>query len=59
DGYEWDIQAFKASMEYLSKNAQSQENTGKVWCLVRRDRNASRYRPQAGRFVNNPDTSTS
>ena len=58
DGYEWDIQAFKASMEYLSKMQQKQENMGQIWCLVRRDRNASRYRPQARRFVDNPDTET-
>jgi len=58
DGYAWDIKAFKASMEYLSKNAQNRENAGKIWCLVRRDRNASRYRPQSRRFVDNPDTET-
>jgi len=56
EGYEWDIQAFKASMEYLSKNAQNRENAGKIWCLVRRDRNASRYRLQAHRFEDRPDT---
>ena len=56
EGYEWDIQAFKASMEYLSKNGQNRENAGKIWCLVRRDRNASRYRLQAHRFEDRPDS---
>jgi hypothetical protein len=58
DGYDWDIKAFKASMEYLSKNTSNPEHMGKIWCLVRRNRNASRYRLQARRFVDNPDTET-
>ena len=57
-GHEWDVKAFKACMEYLSKNAQNRENAGKVWCFVRRDRNASRYRLQAHRFEDRPDTET-
>ena len=57
-GWEWDVKAFKACMEYLSKNAQDRKNTGKVWCFVRRDRNTSRYRFQAHRFQDRPDTET-
>lgn len=42
DGYEWDIKAFKASMEYLSKNTDDSAHRGKIWCIIRRDRNMSR-----------------
>jgi hypothetical protein len=56
EGYDWDIHAFKASMEYLCKNTHNRENVGKIWCIVRRDRNASRYRPEARRFEDRPDT---
>jgi hypothetical protein len=56
EGYEWDVQAFKASMEYLSKNTVNRENVEKVWCLVKRGRHASRYRPEAQRFEDRPDS---
>ncbi|MBI4244024.1 MAG: hypothetical protein HY606_08045 [Planctomycetes bacterium] len=52
----WDVKAFKACMEYFSNNTQNRENAGKVWCLVRRDRNASRYRIEFQRFEDRPDT---
>lgn len=55
-GYEWDVEAFKACMEYLSKSTPNHDNIGKVWCFVRRDRNASRYRPEAQRSEDRPDT---
>ena len=44
DGLSWDVKAFKASMEYLSENTDEPTMKGKVWCLVRTDRNASRLK---------------
>jgi hypothetical protein len=58
EGIEWDTKAFKASMEYLSQNTPNLERKGKIWCFVRRDRNTSRYREQARRFLNTPFTET-
>jgi len=57
-GWEWDVKAFMACMEYLSRNAQNGESEGKLWCIVKRDRNASRYRLEANRFEDRPDTGT-
>lgn len=52
-GYEWDVKAFNAALEYLA------EGTGHVWCLVREGRNAKRQRTDGGRtrFFDAPDTS--
>lgn len=55
DGYNWDVSAFKASMEYLSKNPINQSQNGKIWCLVRLDRNLSRCKTEGG-FSDSPDT---
>lgn len=55
-GYEWDIGAFKAGLEYLSKNTSHEDYKGKVWCLVRMDRNLSRIKKEDGSFSNAPDT---
>lgn len=57
DGFKWDTKAFKASMEYLSRNSANLEHRGKVWCLVRRDRDLSRMKAD-GSFSDAPDTST-
>ena len=56
DGFNWDISAFKASMEYLSKNSTHVEHRGKVWCLIKRDRNLSRMKGEG--FSDAPDTAT-
>jgi hypothetical protein len=55
-GFEWDIKVFKASMEFLSLNTNDQNQKGRVWCLVRRDRNLSRIKPESGSFSDAPDT---
>lgn len=55
EGIIWDIKAFKASMEYLSQNTNNEDRKGKIWCLVRYDRNASRFN-QDGTFYDAPDT---
>jgi hypothetical protein len=54
-GFEWDIKAFKASMEYLSKNTSNQDQKEKIWCLVRTDRNLSRKKEDES-FSDAPDT---
>lgn len=55
EGFEWDTNAFKASLEYLSKNTNNSSLKGKVWCLVRIGRNLSRYK-RDGSFSDAPDT---
>jgi hypothetical protein len=54
EGNDWDIKAFKASMEYLSKNTQNAKLNGKIWCLVRRGRNIARFKKERG-FSDAPD----
>lgn len=53
-GEAWDEQSFISSMEYLSLNSDS-SNAGKVWCIVRKDRNIGRIRLD-GKFEDAPDT---
>lgn len=50
----WDEKAFISAMEYLSVNTDS-SHKGKVWCIVRKDRNIRRVRSD-GRFEDSPDT---
>jgi len=54
-GYEWDKEAFIASMQHLSSKCPVAARHGKVWLLVRRDRYLKRIR-EGGRFQNTPDT---
>lgn len=54
-GFEWDIKSFKASLEFLSHNSNNPATRGKVWCIVRTNRNASRFK-QDGTFFDSPDT---
>ena len=55
DGELWDVMAFKASLEYLSLNTDNEQLKGKVWCLVRKGRNASRLKTD-GTYYDAPDT---
>jgi hypothetical protein len=54
--YEWDVEALKASMEFLSKNTENGKTRGKVWCLVRTNRESSRVKAD-GSYFDVPDTS--
>jgi len=60
-GQEWDIKAFKSSIEYLSKITEDPLK-GKVWCIVRKGRNIARFKhdragfKQDGVFSDAPDT---
>ena len=55
DGYKWDVNAFIGSMEYLSNNSKNKDLSGKVWCLIRRDRNISQKKPMENVFSYTPD----
>jgi hypothetical protein len=57
DGFEWDVKAFKAALEYLTQGDTG--NNLRLWCLVRTHRNAKRVRKDGGRmrFFDAPDTS--
>ncbi len=52
--YQWDYKAFKASIEHLSLNSLD-ENRGKVWILIRENRNLKRIK-EDGRYSDAPDT---
>jgi len=52
----WDVTAFKAAMDYLSRGISREDRRGKLWCLVRRDRNIQRMRRDGHRVQNAPDT---
>jgi Z1 domain len=54
-GYEWDVEAFKASMEYVSNLSKNPKEKGNVFLLARRDRDSVRIR-EGGRPFNAPDT---
>ncbi|MEI5876209.1 Z1 domain-containing protein [Bacillus paranthracis] len=56
EGKQWDVESFISSMEYLANDTTS-KHRGKVWCIVRTDRNISRVRKD-GRFEDAPDTPT-
>jgi hypothetical protein len=55
-GFDWD--ACRAALQYLSLDVASADQRGKVWCLVRTDRNLSRFQPVLGPpfFSDAPDT---
>ena len=52
----WDVKAFKACMEFLSRNSDNPKTQGKVWCLVRTGRKISRFKDDDKSFSNAPDT---
>jgi len=53
DDKNWDPKSHKACLEHLSKNTKNASQAGKVWCLVRKDRNISRFK-QDGSFSDGP-----
>lgn len=53
-GEVWDERSFISSLEYLSLNTDS-EHAGKIWCIVRKNRNIGRLR-QDGKYEDAPDT---
>lgn len=59
EGYQFDWDAARAALSHMSNSATNPTNRGHVWCLVRRDRNASRFVTAGGRqaYYDAPDTS--
>jgi len=55
---DWEWGAFKSCMEFLSKNTENNETRGKIWCLVRTERELSRIKESDGSFSDAPDTGT-
>lgn len=53
--YPFNWKTFAACLEHLSVNSKNPDEVGKVWVLVRKDRNAARVR-ESGRYENAPDT---
>lgn len=52
---DWDWGAFKSCMEFLSKNTKNEKMRGKIWCLVRTERELSRIKDD-GSYADNVDT---
>ncbi|MCZ7380457.1 MAG: hypothetical protein O8C64_02605 [Candidatus Methanoperedens sp.] len=50
----WDVDAFKSCMEYLSSNSNNPDRKNKIWCLVRRGREISRKKAD-DTFSTQPD----
>lgn len=57
-GYEFDWGACRAAVEYMSVDVPPPNDRNKVFCLVRKDRNLSRFQPALGApfFSDAPDT---
>ena len=57
-GYEFDWGACRAALEYMSVDVPPSNDRNKVFCLVRKDRNISRFQPALGSpyFSDAPDT---
>ena len=57
-GYEFDWDACRAALEYMSVDVPPPSDRNKVFCLVRKDRNISRFQPALGApyFSDAPDT---
>jgi len=53
---DWEWEAFKSCMEFLSKNTENNETRSKIWCLVRTERELSRIKGSDGSFSDAPDT---
>jgi len=52
--YQWDFDAHAATIEFLSDECKDPAKKGRLWLLIRRDRNLSRYRSGEMRFSNDP-----
>lgn len=55
EGHTWNPKAFVASLEYLTALPENQALKGKVWAIVRRDRDISRIKND-GRLENSTDS---
>jgi hypothetical protein len=55
-GFEWDKDAFIASMTHVSNSVARGDEQGKVLLLIRKDRQLSRKRKEAERYEDGPDS---
>ncbi|MBE0427287.1 MAG: hypothetical protein IBX72_11675 [Nitrospirae bacterium] len=59
EGYEFDWEAARAALRFMSESAIDPTKRGKVWCLVRTDRNLSQKKASIGShriYSDSPDT---
>ncbi len=59
EGYVFDWKAARAALDYLSTSTENIDQKGKVWCLVRKDRNINRHVTAGSHqaYSDAPDTS--
>ncbi|WP_080875859.1 Z1 domain-containing protein [Oceanobacillus timonensis] len=55
EGYDWDLETYRAVMHYLSEETDTNRK-GLVWIVLRQNRNMTRIRQSTGRFEDAPDT---
>ncbi|WP_405141831.1 Z1 domain-containing protein [Paenibacillus sp. FSL H7-0942] len=55
EGHSWNQNAFMASIQYLTSIPKNEEDKGKVWIILRKDRDISREKKD-GRLENSPDS---
>ncbi|WP_235219585.1 MULTISPECIES: Z1 domain-containing protein [Paenibacillus] len=55
EGYSWDPNTFAASLDYLTSLTKDNSRKGKMWVIVRRNRDIARVKTD-GRLENSPDS---
>lgn len=57
DDENWNPKSYKACLEHLALNSNNVQHAGKIWMLIRKDRNNNRIREESNRYFDAPDTS--
>lgn len=55
ENYEWDLEQYLSILNYLAEDHRTTQQ-GKVWIVLRLNRNIGRIRNSSGRFEDSPDT---
>lgn len=55
ENYEWDLEQHVAILNYLTEENETRDR-GKVWIVLRENRNIGRIRPSTNSFEDSPDT---
>lgn len=55
EGHEWDVRAYKATLEHLANSNPVTSQRGEVACLIRKGRNLAKFSP-SGKLQNAPDS---
>ncbi|MFK3935900.1 Z1 domain-containing protein [Alkalihalobacillus sp. NPDC078783] len=55
ENYEWDLEQHVAILNYLNEENETRDR-GKVWIVLRENRNIGRIRPSTNSFEDSPDT---